>query len=144
MEAKRPVLPAWDQEHSRSLLSSLICSCCSAGVALILTGSVLVALFRKSPKVTDFAMGGVAILVLGSVLIVAGVTVGFFSFCSRKNLPKMSSAAKAEVPPDPLGLYPVYPFNNEVTSKSTHNLRTQLLLLPGSLDAIEVPYDSST
>ncbi|GBM98797.1 hypothetical protein AVEN_129389-1 [Araneus ventricosus] len=140
METKRLALPAWEQEYNRSILSSLICSCCSAGLALILTGSVLVALFRKTPTVTDFAMGGVAVLVLGTVLVAIGITVGVLAFCARQKFPKTSSAAKAEVTPDPLRLVPVYTYNTEATSNNNNHIRSQLMLLPGSLDPIEVTY----
>lgn len=140
METKRLVPPAWEQEYNKSLLSSLICSCCSAGLALILTGSVLVALFRKKPTATDFAMGGVAVLVLGTVLVAIGIIVGVLSFCARQKFPKTSSAAKAEVAPDPLCLVPVYTYNTEATTTNNRHLRSQLMLLPGSLDPIEVVY----
>ncbi|GFT20067.1 uncharacterized protein NPIL_97261 [Nephila pilipes] len=143
---KRLVLPAWNQDQGclhGSLLSTLICSFCSAGITLILTGSVLAVLSRMSPFVSNFAINGIAILTVGTILVVFGGGIGIFSFCSRQKLPKTSSAAAAEVPPDPLCLLPVYPSTTEVTSKNANIFRPQLFLLPGSLDPIDVSYSTT-
>ncbi|GFY59785.1 uncharacterized protein TNIN_109341 [Trichonephila inaurata madagascariensis] len=142
---KRLVLPAWNQDQGclhGSLLSTLICSFCSAGITLILTGSVLAVLSRMSSFVSSFAINGIAILIIGTILVAFGGGIGLFTLCSRhKSVPKTSSAATAEITPDPLCLLPVYPSITEVSSKNV--FRPQLLLLPGSLDPIDMSYNST-
>lgn len=132
MEGK-DLLSAWVYEEKTLSTSCFIC-CCSVGIILLLTGTVLTALFRKITAAADIAMGGVALIVLGTVLIITGAFLGFNIFLSRQRLPKTSSAAKADVPPDPFSLVPVYPSSRPATK----DVAAQILLLPGGVDPIYV------
>ena len=127
--------PAWTYEEKICPVPCIVCSC-SFGIIFLMLGSILTAMFRKIPWATDFAMCGVAFIILGLVLVLGSSFLGLFIFITKQNLPKISSAAKAEVPPDPFSLVPVYP------RPSSRNVRSssQLLLLPGAVDPV---YNSS-
>lgn len=131
MVDSKAFLPAWTYEEKICPIPYIACSS-SFGVIFLMLGSLLTAMFRKIPWATDIAMCGVAFIVLGLVLILGSICLGLFILITKQTLPKLSSAAKAEVPPDPFSLVPVYPRPQSRDARCS----SQVLLLPGAVDPV--------
>lgn len=136
MESKS-FLPAWTYEEKSCPTPCLFCSC-SFGLIFLIVGSILTGTFRKVPWATDLAMCGVAFIVLGLAIITGSSLLGAFVLISKQGLPKLSSAAKAEVPPDPFSLSPMYP---RPTSRDPSR-SSQILLLPGAVNPISNSFET--
>lgn len=104
------------------------------------TGGILVVVFRNGSYFTDFALGGVAILVMGSSFFGVGVAMVIFTIYTRQKLPKTSSAANADVPVDPYCLQPMYPSNIDNQVKNVNLADAQILILPGGLEPVNMSY----
>lgn len=139
MGSSKNLLPAWSYAEEKVYPTTCILASCTIGIGFLAIGSVLTAIFRKIPMAADIAMSGVAFIVLGVVLIVMSSCLSIGLLLIRQRHPKTSSAAKAEVPPDPFSLVPVYPshpyplYNDFATS-------SQILLLPGGVDPISATF----
>ncbi|KAG8196505.1 hypothetical protein JTE90_012321 [Oedothorax gibbosus] len=138
---KRLTHPAWVQPERRPHFPSLICSSCTSGLLLIVTGGVLVTLFRSGPSTNNFSLGGIAILALGMTFFGVGAAISIFAIITRQRLPKTSSAANAHVPVDPYCLAPMYPSTVDLHGMKNSNINDrQIFILPGGLEPLNAYY----